>query len=65
MSISAFLDSVVRDLRQTLRGLQRRPTFTLTVVLTLAQRSVVGVVERTKRARALRVRHTLGYLYHR
>src|SRR5262245_37450470 len=33
--MSSF-DSVGRDLRHTLRGLQRRPTFTLAVVLTLA-----------------------------
>jgi len=36
MSINAFLDSVGRDLRHSLRGLKRRPTFTLAVVLTLA-----------------------------
>src|SRR5262245_38716368 len=36
MSITGLFDSFARDLRQTLRGLQRRPTFTLTVVLTLA-----------------------------
>ncbi len=36
MSINAFLDSVGRDLRHSLRGLWRRPTFTLAVVLTLA-----------------------------
>src|SRR5687768_6931598 len=36
MSVSSFLDSVGRDLHQTLRGLPRRPTFTLAVVLTLA-----------------------------
>jgi putative ABC transport system permease protein len=36
MSVSSFLDSVGRDLRQTLRGLPRRPSFTLAVVLTLA-----------------------------
>ena len=36
MKLNALLDSVGRDLRQTLRGLRRRPTFTLAVVLTLA-----------------------------
>jgi len=36
MSIAGLFDSVGRDLRQTLRGLQRRPTFTLAVVSTLA-----------------------------
>jgi putative ABC transport system permease protein len=36
MSVNSFLDSVGRDLQQTLRGLPRRPTFTLAVVLTLA-----------------------------
>ena len=36
MSTIALFDSVGRDLRQTLRALQRRPTFTFTGVLTLA-----------------------------
>jgi putative ABC transport system permease protein len=36
MSIPGSLDSVGRDLRHALRGLKRRPTFTLAVVLTLA-----------------------------
>jgi putative ABC transport system permease protein len=36
MRLSAFLDSVARDLRHALRTLPRRPTFTLAVVLTLA-----------------------------
>jgi predicted permease len=36
MSITGLFDSIGRDLRQTLRGLQRQPTFTLAVVLTLA-----------------------------
>jgi predicted permease len=36
MKFKGLLDSVGRDLRHTLRGLWRRPTFTLTVVLTLA-----------------------------
>jgi putative ABC transport system permease protein len=36
MSLNDFLHSVARDLRQTLRGLERRPAFTLAVVLTLA-----------------------------
>jgi predicted permease len=36
MKINGLLDSVGRDLRHTLRGLGRRPTFTLAVVLTLA-----------------------------
>jgi putative ABC transport system permease protein len=36
MRINDFLDSAARDLRHSLRGLWRRPTFTLAVVLTLA-----------------------------
>lgn len=36
MTISAFVDSIGRDLRYALRGLPRRPTFTLAAVLTLA-----------------------------
>jgi len=36
MNFNGLLDSVGRDLRHTLRGLRRRPTFTLAVVLTLA-----------------------------
>jgi predicted permease len=36
MSIAGFFDSVGRDLRQTLRGFRRRPTFMFAVVLTLA-----------------------------
>ncbi len=36
MQFNGLLDSVGRDLRHTLRGLRRRPTFTLAVVLTLA-----------------------------
>ena len=36
MNLSAFLDSLARDLRQALRGLLRRPTFTFAAVLTLA-----------------------------
>jgi putative ABC transport system permease protein len=36
MSISAFFDSLARDLRQALRGLLRRPAFTFAAVLTLA-----------------------------
>jgi predicted permease len=36
MSIAGWFDSVGRDLRETLRGLKRRPTFTFAVVLTLA-----------------------------
>lgn len=36
MKLSAFLDSVGRDLRFTVRGLSRRPAFTLAAVLTLA-----------------------------
>jgi putative ABC transport system permease protein len=36
MKFNGLLDSVGRDLRHTLRGLRRRPTFTLAVVLTLA-----------------------------
>src|SRR5688500_955803 len=36
MNISAFFDSLARDLRQTLRGLLRRPAFTFAAVLTLA-----------------------------
>src|SRR5262245_26260708 len=36
MSITGLFDSVGHDLRQTMRSLQRRPTFTLAVVLTLA-----------------------------
>ncbi len=36
MNLSGLLDSVGRDFRQTLRGLRRRPTFTLAVTLTLA-----------------------------
>ena len=34
--ISSFFDSVGRDLRHALRGLRRRPAFTLVTVLTLA-----------------------------
>lgn len=36
MNISAFLDSLARDVRQALRGLLRRPAFTFAAVLTLA-----------------------------
>jgi putative ABC transport system permease protein len=36
MKLIVLLDSIGRDLRQTLRGLKRRPTFTLAVVSTLA-----------------------------
>jgi hypothetical protein len=36
MSIAGSFDSIARDLRHSLRGLQRRPSFTLAVVLTLA-----------------------------
>ena len=36
MRFNGLLDSVGRDLRHSLRGLQRRPTFALAVVLTLA-----------------------------
>ena len=36
MKLSAFVDSVGRDLRYAMRTLPRRPTFTLAVVLTLA-----------------------------
>jgi predicted permease len=36
MKINGLLDSVGRDLHHSLRSLQRRPTFTLAVVLTLA-----------------------------
>jgi len=36
MAISELFDSVGRDLRRAVRGLARRPTFTLTTVLTLA-----------------------------
>ncbi len=36
MKLSAFVDSLGRDLRYTLRGLPRRPAFTLVTVLTLA-----------------------------
>ena len=36
MYMTVFIDSVGRDLRQTLRGLLRRPAFTLAAVLTLA-----------------------------
>jgi putative ABC transport system permease protein len=36
MNVSAFLDSLARDLRQALRSLLRRPTFTFAAVLTLA-----------------------------
>jgi putative ABC transport system permease protein len=36
MSIAGLFDSVGRDLRHTLRGLQRQTAFTLTAVLTLA-----------------------------
>jgi predicted permease len=36
MSIAGLFDSVGPDLRHTLRGLKRQPTFTLAVVLTLA-----------------------------
>jgi hypothetical protein len=36
MLISDFFDSVGRDLRHALRGLRRRPAFTLATVLTLA-----------------------------
>jgi predicted permease len=36
MSIIGFVDSVGRDLRYALRGLPRRPAFTLAAVLTLA-----------------------------
>ncbi|HEU4620510.1 MAG TPA: ABC transporter permease, partial [Gammaproteobacteria bacterium] len=36
MNISAFFDSIGRDLHYALRGLSRRPAFTFAVVLTLA-----------------------------
>ena len=36
MNIIGFFDSVGRDLRYALRGLPRRPAFTLAAVLTLA-----------------------------
>ncbi len=36
MKLIGLLDSLGRDLRQTLRSLKQRPTFTLAVVLTLA-----------------------------
>jgi hypothetical protein len=36
MNIIGFLDSIGRDLRHALRGLLRRPAFTLAAVLTLA-----------------------------
>jgi hypothetical protein len=36
MNIVGFFDSVGRDLRHALRGLMRRPTFTLAAVFTLA-----------------------------
>jgi predicted permease len=36
MSIVDFFDSIARDLRHSLRGLLRRPTFTFAAVLTLA-----------------------------
>jgi predicted permease len=36
MSVIDFVDSVVRDLRYALRGLARRPAFTLAAVVTLA-----------------------------
>ena len=36
MSLIDFFDSVGRDLRHVLRGLRRRPAFTLATVLTLA-----------------------------
>ena len=36
MSVIDFFDSVGRDLRHALRGLRRRPAFTLATVLTLA-----------------------------
>jgi putative ABC transport system permease protein len=36
MNISAFFDSLARDLSQALRGLLRRPAFTFAAVLTLA-----------------------------
>ena len=36
MSVTGLFDSVSRDLRRTLRGLKRQPTFALAVVLTLA-----------------------------
>jgi putative ABC transport system permease protein len=36
MSVKSVIDAIGRDLRETLRGLPRRPTFTLAVVLTLA-----------------------------
>lgn len=36
MKLKGLLDSIGRDLRHTLRGLRRRPTFTLAVVSTLA-----------------------------
>src|SRR5512134_1611544 len=36
MKLGAVLDSVGRDLRYALRGLPRRPAFTLAAVLTLA-----------------------------
>jgi predicted permease len=36
MNLSAFFDSLGRDLRYTMRGLPRRPGFTLAAVLTLA-----------------------------
>jgi predicted permease len=36
MSITGFLESIGRDLRRALRGLPRRPAFTIAAVLTLA-----------------------------
>jgi putative ABC transport system permease protein len=36
MNTTSFFDSIGRDLRNALRGLPRRPTFTFAAVLTLA-----------------------------
>ena len=36
MNITGFLESISRDFRRALRGLPRRPAFTIAAVLTLA-----------------------------
>ena len=36
MSVIGFVDSIARDVRYALRGLSRRPTFTLVAIVTLA-----------------------------